>query len=102
MLAKINARSRAVFGQQSYIEAVLTCSSINSDGAFDTPHTQPNPKPSLSSALSEPWRPQQANSCITACKTTHVCSDAQAGGRVAEIAGMVNQRGDERGDEIHQ
>jgi hypothetical protein len=24
----------------------------------------------------------------------HVCSDAQAGGRVAEIAGMVNQRGD--------
>jgi hypothetical protein len=33
---------------------------------------------------------QPANSCVTACQSKHVCSDAQAGGRVAEIAGMVN------------
>ena len=54
------------------------------------PHTQSNPTPSPRSALSEPQRPQQANSHVTACKTTHVCNDAQACGRVAEIAGMVN------------
>ena len=52
-------------------------------------------------AASKPqWR-QQANSHVTACQTKHVCSDAKAGGRVAKIAGMVNQRGDERGDYFH-
>ena len=65
------------------------------------PHSQSNPTPSLRSALSGPQRPQQANSRVTACKTTHVCNDAQACGRVAKTAGMVNQRGDERGGEIH-
>jgi hypothetical protein len=37
---------------------------------------------------------QQANSRVTICQSKHVCIDTQAGGRVAEIAGMVNQRGD--------
>jgi len=53
-------------------------------------YNQPNPTPSLFSALSDPEWPQQANSCITARQIKHVCSDAQACGRVAEIAGMVN------------
>jgi len=61
-------------------------------------HVQLNPTPSLCSALSEQEWSQQANSCVTACQIKHVCSDAQACGRVAEIAGMVNQRGDKRGD----
>jgi len=56
-------------------------------------YNQPNPTPSLRSAFSENEWHQPANSRVTACKTTQVCSDAQAGGRVAEIAGMVNQRG---------
>jgi len=34
-------------------------------------------------------------------QNTHVCSDAQVGRREAKIADMVNQRGDERGGEIH-
>ena len=58
------------------------------------PHSQPNPTPSLRSAFSEQRPAQQANSCITKRQTKHVCIDAQACGRVAEIAGMVNQRGD--------
>ena len=33
-------------------------------------HTQPNPTPSLCSALSEPEWPQQANSCVTASLQT--------------------------------
>ena len=53
--------------------------------------------PTHCSPKSEPWRPQQANSCVTACQTAHVYIDAQACGRVAESAGMVNQRGDKRG-----
>jgi len=53
------------------------------------PHSQPNPTPSLFSALSEPEWPQQANSHVTACRTAHVCIDAQAGGRVTKIAVMV-------------
>ncbi len=65
------------------------------------PHVQPNPRPSPCCAFSGPeWR-QQANSRLTACQTKHVCSDAQACGRVVEIAGMVNQRGDKRGDYFH-
>ena len=55
---------------------------------------QSNPTPSLRSVFSGPQWPQQANSRVTTCQTAHVCSDAQACGRVAEIAGMVNQRGD--------
>ena len=89
MLAKIDARSRAAFGQQSYVEAVLTGSSINSDGAFDTPHSQPNPTPSPCCAFSEQEWPQQANSCVTTCQIKHVCNDVQARRRVTEIAGMV-------------
>ena len=42
-------------------------------------HSQPNPTPSLRSALSEPEWPQQANSCITTCKTT--CLQRRAGVR---------------------
>ena len=53
-------------------------------------HGEPHPTPSLRSACSgAEWR-QQANSCITACQIKHVCNDAQACGRVVEIAGMVN------------
>ena len=52
-------------------------------------HTQPNPTPSLCSALSEPEWPQQANSCVTACQSKHVCSDAQACGRVAEVDSQI-------------
>jgi len=56
-------------------------------------YNQSNPTSSLRSALGKPqWR-QQANSHVTACQTKHVCSDAQVGGRVTKIAGMVNQRG---------
>ena len=58
------------------------------------PHSQPNPKRSLCSAFSEREPAQQANSCITKRQTKHVCIDAQTCGRVANIAGMVNQRGD--------
>jgi len=54
------------------------------------PHTQSNPTPSPRSAFSGPEWPQQANSRITKRQIKHVCSDAQACGRVAEIAGMVN------------
>src|SRR6056300_812433 len=43
-------------------------------------HTQPNPTPSLFSALSEPEWPQQANSCVTACQSKHVCSDVRTCG----------------------
>jgi len=32
----------------------------------------------------------RANSCVTKRQIKHVCNDAQACGRVAEIAGMVN------------
>ena len=53
--------------------------------------------PTHCSPKSEPWRPQQANSCVTACQTAHVCINAQACGRVAESAGMVNQRGTKGG-----
>ena len=54
------------------------------------PHVQPNPTPSLCCALSgQEWH-QPANSCVTACQSKHVCSDAQACGRVTKIAGMVN------------
>jgi len=64
------------------------------NGAYVSPHNQPNPKPSLCCALSgQEWH-QPANSCVTACQNKHVCSAAQACGRVVEIAGMVNQRGD--------
>ena len=52
----------------------------------------PRTSPRSTSIEAEP--PQHANSHVTACKTTHVCNDAQACGRVAELAGMVNQRGD--------
>jgi len=50
------------------------------------PHTQPNPTPSLRSALSGPEWPQQANSCVSKRQIKHVCIDAQACGRVAELA----------------
>jgi hypothetical protein len=40
--------------------------------------------------LSEQEPAQQANSRVTACQTKHVCSDAQACGRVAQIAVIVN------------
>ncbi|MDB9834007.1 hypothetical protein OAC59_09645, partial [Planktomarina temperata] len=53
-------------------------------------HIQANPTPSLRSALSEPERPQQANSCVTACQNKHVCIDAQACGRVAKMKYVVN------------
>jgi len=56
---------------------------VSRNGASVSPHNPPNPTPSRS-------RLQQANSHVTACQTKHVCSDAQACGRVAEIAGMVN------------
>ena len=53
------------------------------------PHSQPNPTPNLYCALSEPQRPQQANSHVTACKTAHVCIDAQAYRRVAEVDSQI-------------
>ena len=52
--------------------------------------SQPNPTPSLFSSKSGSDWPQQANSCVTICQTSHVCSDAQAYGRMAEIAIAVN------------
>ena len=54
------------------------------------PHTQPNPTPSLRSALSGPEWPQQANSCVSKRQIKHVCIDAQACGHVANIVDMVN------------
>ena len=36
----------------------------------------------------------RANSRLTKRQTKHVCIDAQTCGRVANITGMVNQRGD--------
>ena len=62
--------------------------------ALQQPHSQSDPTPSLRSALSEPWPPQRANSCVTTCQNKHVCIHAQACGRVTQIAGTVNQRGD--------
>jgi len=53
-------------------------------------YKQSNPTPSPRSALSKPQRPQQANSSVTTCQITHVCNDAQACGRVANIVCMVN------------
>ena len=53
------------------------------------PHSQSNPTPSLRSAFSGPeWR-QQANCRLTACQTKHVCSDACAGGRVADVGSQI-------------
>jgi len=63
---------------------------VSEGGGLGAPESQLTPTPSTCGALSEPWWPRQANSCATACKTTHVCIDAQAYGRVAEIASMVN------------
>ncbi|MDA9047330.1 hypothetical protein N9H68_05850, partial [Planktomarina temperata] len=45
---------------------------------------------SLRSVLSGPEWPQQANSRVTACQSKHICSDAQACGRVAKVTGTVN------------
>jgi hypothetical protein len=53
------------------------------------PHSQPNPTPSLRSAFSEQEPAQQANSCITKRQTKHVCINAQACGRVAEIDSQI-------------
>jgi len=63
---------------------------VNKDGVYLTPHSQPNPTPSPRSTLSEPQRPQQAHICITACQNKHVCSDAQACGRVVQMMCVVN------------
>ena len=52
-------------------------------------YKQSNPTPSPRSALSKPQWPQQANSRVTTCKTAHVCNDAQACGRVAEIDSQI-------------
>lgn len=53
--------------------------------ALRQPHTQPYLTPSVCSALSEPEWPQQANSCVTKRQNKHVCIDAQACERVAEL-----------------
>ena len=63
---------------------------VSRSGVHLAPCKQSNPTPSLRSVFSGPQWPQQANSRVTGCTTIHVCSDAQACGRVAEIAGMVN------------
>ena len=63
---------------------------MNKDDVPETPHSQSDPTPSLRSALSEPDRPQNANSHVTACKTAHVCNDAQAGGRMVQMMCVVN------------
>jgi hypothetical protein len=44
----------------------------------------------LRSAFSGPEWHQQANSRVTACQSKHVCSDAQAGGLLAEMKYVVN------------
>jgi len=66
---------------------------VKKGGGLGAPQSQLTSTTSTCGALSEPEWPQQANSHVSACKTTHACNDAQACGRVAEIAGMVNQRG---------
>ena len=53
------------------------------------PHSQPNPTPSLRSALSGPEWPQQANSCVSKRQIKHVCIDAQACGHVAEVDSQI-------------
>ena len=58
-------------------------------GAPAAPHGRPNTTPNLYCALSEPQWPQQANSHVTACKTAHVCIDAQAYRRVAEVDSQI-------------
>jgi hypothetical protein len=58
---------------------------VSKGGVLVPPQNQPNPAPCLCSALSGPQRPQQTNSCVTTCQMKHVCIDAQACRRVAEM-----------------
>ena len=52
-------------------------------------HSQPNLTTSSCSASIEQEPPQQANCCVTGCKTAHVCNDAQACGRVTKIDSLI-------------
>ena len=58
----------------------------------EVPHVPPNSTPSLFSTLRDPLRPEQANSCVTACQSKHVCSDAQACGRVADVDPQIKNQ----------
>ena len=45
--------------------------------------------PACVAPSADPERHQPANGCSTTCKTAHVCSDAQACGRVADVDSQI-------------